>query len=88
LFKDFLSREAPNATTEVVFVADPDFSPPESTSVENLDGYIWTGSDLTVYHSDDPHVSSQINFALELMEEGTASWGRCWDSSWVPGGRR
>ena len=28
MFKNFLAREAPNATTEVVFVADPDFSLP------------------------------------------------------------
>ncbi len=25
LFKDFLQREAPNATSDIVYVADPDF---------------------------------------------------------------
>jgi len=90
MFKNFLSREAPNATTEVVFAADPDFSLPEGTSVEDFDGYIWTGSDLTVYNTDDPHVSSQIDFARELMENGAASWGSCWGlqlASQVAGGK-
>jgi GMP synthase (glutamine-hydrolysing) len=78
MFKDFLRREAPNATTEVVYVADPDFSLPPGSSIGDFDGFIWTGSDLTVYHTDDPRVASQISFARALMQEGAASWGSCW----------
>lgn len=78
MFKDFLGREAPNATTEIVYVADPDFSLPPDSSIDDFAGFIWTGSDLTVYHTDDPCVASQINFARELMQEGAASWGSCW----------
>jgi GMP synthase (glutamine-hydrolysing) len=78
MFKDFLAREAPNATTEIVYVADPDFTLPEDTSISDFDGFIWTGSDLTVYHTDDPRVASQIAFAKALMSEGAASWGSCW----------
>jgi GMP synthase (glutamine-hydrolysing) len=89
MFKDFLAREAPNATTEVVFVADPDFSLPEGTAIEDFDGFVWTGSDLTVYQTDDPRVASQIGFAYELMQHGAASWGSCWGlqlASQVAGG--
>lgn len=89
MFADFLDREAPNATTEVVYVADPDFSLPKGTTIEDFDGFIWTGSDLTVYHTDDPRVASQITFARELMEHGAASWGSCWGlqlASQVAGG--
>jgi GMP synthase (glutamine-hydrolysing) len=78
MFIAFLAREAPNATTEIVYVADPGFSLPEGTSIKDFDGFIWTGSDLTVYHTDDPRVASQIAFAEELMEGGAASWGSCW----------
>jgi len=78
LFEEFLSREAPNATTEIVYVADPGFSLPEGTSVDDFDGFIWTGSDLTVYHTDDPRVATQIAFARTLMESGAVSWGSCW----------
>ena len=63
MFKDFLRREAPNATTEIVYVADPDFSLPDGTTIEDFDGFIWTGSDLTVYHTEDPRVVMQVFFA-------------------------
>ncbi len=78
LFNAFLRREAPNATTEIVYVADPDFALPPGTSIDDFDGFIWTGSDLTVYHADDPRVAAQINFARALMQAGAACWGSCW----------
>lgn len=78
LFKDFLAREAPNATSVIVYVADPDFSLPSGTSIDDFDGFIWTGSDLTVYHRDDLRVAGQLAFAVELMDAGAASWGSCW----------
>lgn len=89
LFRDFLRREAPNATTEIVYVADPDFALPPGTSIDDFDGFIWTGSDLTVYHADDPRVAAQISFAGALMRAGAASWGSCWGiqlASLVAGG--
>jgi len=78
LFKDFLRREAPNATSEIVYVADPDFSLPPGKTIEDYDGFIWTGSDLTIYHTDDQRVTRQIEFAMQLTEAGAASWGSCW----------
>ena len=78
LFKSFLAREAPNATNVIVYVADPDFSLPPGTSIQDFDGFIWTGSDLTVYHRDDPRVAGQLAFAEALMDAGAASWGSCW----------
>ena len=78
LFQDFLRREAPNATIEVVYVADPDFTLPPGKSIDDFDGFIWTGSDLTVYHTDDPRVAAQIAFARALVQAGAASWGSCW----------
>jgi len=78
LFLDFLQREAPNASGEIVYVADPDFALPEGTTIDDFDGFIWTGSDLTVYHQNDPRVAGQIEFARALMNSGAASWGSCW----------
>ncbi len=78
LFKDFLRTEAPNATTEIVYVADPEFALPTGTSIDDFDGFIWTGSDLTVYHTDDPRVAAQIELARALIRQGAASWGSCW----------
>lgn len=78
LIRDFLGQQAPNSTNELVFVADPDFALPAGSRIEDFDGFIWTGSDLTVYHVDDPRVTGQINFARELMQKGAASFGSCW----------
>lgn len=78
LLQDFLRREAPNASSEIVYVADPDFTLPAGTTINDFDGFIWTGSDLTVYHVDDPRVSGQIEFARILMNSGAASFGSCW----------
>lgn len=78
LFRDFLRREAPNATSDIVYVADPDSSLPPGVSIEDYDGFIWTGSDLTVYHRDDPRVSGQLDFAEKLMMSGATCWGSCW----------
>jgi GMP synthase (glutamine-hydrolysing) len=89
MFKAFLRREAPNAITELVYVADPDFSLPAGTSIADFDGFIWTGSDLTVYNEEDQRVQSQVTFAKELMQQGAASWGSCWGiqlASLVSGG--
>jgi GMP synthase (glutamine-hydrolysing) len=89
LFRDFLRREAPNATTEIVYIADPDFALPPGTTIADFDGFIWTGSDLTVYHTDDPRVAAQITFAKALMEAGATCWGSCWGlqlASLVAGG--
>ena len=89
LFKAFLHAEAPNATTEIVYVADPDFALPEGTSIADFDAFVWTGSDLTVYHTEDPRVASQITFANALMDAGAVCWGSCWGlqlASLVAGG--
>jgi len=78
LFLDFLRREAPHASSDIVYVADPDFTLPPGTTIDDFDGFIWTGSDLTVYHVDDPRVAGQIDFARTLMNTGAASYGSCW----------
>ena len=89
LFRAFLRAEAPNATTELVFVADPDFALPPGSSIGDFAGFMWTGSDLTVYHADDPRVAAQITLARELTAAGAVSWGSCWGlqlASQVAGG--
>jgi GMP synthase (glutamine-hydrolysing) len=78
LFRAFLAREAPNASTEVAYVADPGPTLPAGTTVADFDAVIWTGSDLTAYHVDDPRVAPQLALAGRLLEAGTPCWGSCW----------
>lgn len=89
MFRAFLAAEAPNATAEIAYVADPDFALPAGTTVDDFDGFIWTGSDLTVYHTDDPRVAAQIAFARQLLDADRPCWGSCWGiqlASLVAGG--
>ncbi len=78
MLQDFLRREAPNASSDIVYVADEDFALPVGKGIDDFDGFLWTGSDLTVYHQDDPRVAGQIEFARTLMNNGAASFGSCW----------
>jgi GMP synthase (glutamine-hydrolysing) len=78
LFRAFLAKEAPNATAEIGYIADPGSGLPAGTTIDDFDGFIWTGSDLSVNHSDDPRVAPQIAFAGQLLEAGKACWGSCW----------
>ncbi len=78
LFLAFLRQEAPNATTEIVYIADPEFALPAGSTIDDFDAFIWTGSDLNVYHTDDRRVAPQIAFARELLDAGRLCWGSCW----------
>jgi GMP synthase (glutamine-hydrolysing) len=78
LFRAFLAKEAPNASTAIGYIADPDFALPAGTTIDDFDAFIWTGSDLCVNHTDDPRVAPQIALAERLLEAGKICWGSCW----------
>ena len=78
LYKAFLDKYVPKAKVDVVFIADIGSSIPEGANIRSYDGYIWTGSDLTIYHSDDPRVVRQIEFSRKIYEAGVPQYGSCW----------
>jgi GMP synthase (glutamine-hydrolysing) len=77
-FIDFLHRYIPSARVTLCFAADTGDILPEGYSVEQFDGIIWTGSDLTIFHRDDDRVTKQIDFAKAVYEVGVPSYGSCW----------
>ena len=77
-FRDFLNRYVPNATVDVLFVADAGQTLPSGIGLTSYSGYIWTGSDLTIYHADDDRVNRQIELAREIYRLGIPSYGSCW----------
>ena len=77
-FKDFLNRYVPGATADVLFVADAEKTLPTGIGLTSYDGYIWTGSDLTIYRADDDRVMRQIDLAREIYRLGIPSYGSCW----------
>ena len=54
-----------------------DTSLPDARHVQAYDGFIWTGSNLTIYEND-PRVTRQIEFARLLFEVGRPQFGSCW----------
>jgi len=78
MYADFLRRYVPNATVDVLFIADPENALPTGTNLNSYDAYIWTGSDLTIYHTDDERVTRQVELARAIFEAGVPSYGSCW----------
>jgi len=78
LYADFLRRYTPHAHVDVLFIADADTALPAGASLNSYDGYIWTGSDLTIYHHDDSRVTRQIALAQAIYQAGVPGYGSCW----------
>jgi GMP synthase (glutamine-hydrolysing) len=77
LYLDFLNKMVPNGNFDILYVADSDVGLPEGASLQSYHGYIWTGSNLTLYH-DVPEVSRQIALARAIYEAGVPQFGSCW----------
>ena len=78
MYRDFLSRYIPQARVKVLFIADLATKLPTNDEIAAYDGIIWTGSDLTIYHSDDVRVTRQIELMKTIFEVGTPCYGSCW----------
>jgi len=72
-----LKRLAPDSRLETLFIADLDTPLPDDPAIASSDGFIWTGSNLTIYE-DDPRVTRQIAFARRIFEVGRPQFGSCW----------
>ena len=78
LYRDFLTRYVPRAQVDLLFIADLETTMPAGANLNSYDAYIWTGSDLTIYHHDDPRVTRQIELAQAIYQAGVPSYGSCW----------
>ena len=77
LYADMLMGHLPEAAWEVWFPSD-DREPPGGRGPEHYHGILWTGCNLTIYHTDDARVTRQIEFARRSYEAGTPAFGTCW----------
>jgi len=78
LYIAFLKKYVPSAQIDLLFIADLGTTLPGGANLTSYDGYIWTGSDLTIYHHDEPRVTRQIEFSQALYEAGPPQYGSCW----------
>jgi GMP synthase (glutamine-hydrolysing) len=77
-FKDFLQRYLPSAAVDVCFVADREQALPAGSALEAYSGFVWTGSDLTIYDHGDRRVTRQIALAQAIFKAGVPMFGSCW----------
>src|SRR2546428_4181968 len=77
LYVRVLNTLAPDIQLQTLFIADLDTPLLSARQVESYDGFIWTGSNLTIYEND-PRVTRQIEFARLLFEVGRPQFGSCW----------
>jgi GMP synthase (glutamine-hydrolysing) len=77
LYVRVLKKLVPDARVETLFIADLEIPLPDTRQVGNYDGFIWTGSNLTIYEGD-PKVVRQIEFARLIFEVGRPQFGSCW----------
>ncbi|MCL6553552.1 MAG: type 1 glutamine amidotransferase [Firmicutes bacterium] len=69
---------APEARCDVLYLADLDVPVPDDDWIAAYDAFLWTGSNLTIYDSDDPRVQRQIAFCRRIFQVGRPQWGSCW----------
>jgi GMP synthase (glutamine-hydrolysing) len=77
LYAEMLQRWLPGAEYTIWFPCDHP-TPPDGHGPEHYTGILWTGSNLTVYHRDNPSVARQIEFAARSFDAGTPAFGSCW----------
>ena len=77
LYLGFLQKMLPNSSFEVIYPADQDFVLPSQNDLKKMDGFIWTGSDQTIY-KNTPEVGRQISLAKAIYQAGVPQFGSCW----------
>ncbi len=77
LYVNMLKQYEPDAHYDILFICDANASLPQGVGFEDYDGIAWTGSSLTIY-DDTPEVTSQIELARKIFDEGVPSFGSCW----------
>lgn len=75
LYNHALTAVDPSLAIEVLRFGEPGAQWP--TSVDDFDGIVWTGSNLTV-HRPDAAVESHLAFARAAFAAGVPQFGSCW----------
>ncbi len=77
LYAKMLRRYLPGAETRVWLPSDTPYLP-DGLDLEACHGILWTGCNLTIYHTDDPRVACQVEVAKRAYDIGIPSFGSCW----------
>jgi len=77
LYVNFLRRYTPKVQIDTLYVADLDVALPSGIALTSYNAFIWTGSNLTIYH-DRPEVTRQIELCRAIFQAGVPQFGSCW----------
>ena len=76
LFQNFFQKHLPEAGLDVFYVAEAGLQNLPGT-LEDYDGFVWTGSDGTIY-ADRPENKQQLDLMKALFQLDRPIWGSCW----------
>ena len=68
LYADMLQQHQPQTVYDILLPSDPGVDMPSAKDLHRYAGIIWTGCNLTIYDTDNPNVSSQIELAKDACE--------------------
>jgi GMP synthase (glutamine-hydrolysing) len=77
LYARMLRRLVPEAAVEVATPAEPGAALPAGTALEDWDGLVWTGSNLSLATPADPPVRRQVELARAAARAGVPRFGSC-----------
>ena len=78
LYVEMITNYLPDAVYDLWLPSDTAQVLPEGRSLDDYAGVLWTGCNLTIYHTHDERVTRQIEFAKEAYDAGLPSYGSCW----------
>ncbi|RKX82968.1 MAG: type 1 glutamine amidotransferase [Spirochaetes bacterium] len=78
LYAGMVKRVLPAAEYTVFHPSDVGAEFPGKHNLEQYDGVLWTGADLTIFHTHVPSIKAQIDLAENVFDVGVPSYGSCW----------
>lgn len=78
LYGNLLAQHLPNAKYDILYSSDPGVILPDEKGLEQYDGILWPGCNLTVYHTDDECAVKMVELAKRGYEVGLPQFGSCW----------
>ncbi len=90
LYAELLLKHLPDASYDLLYTSDEETIIPTSEEMNNYDGVLWPGCNLTVYHKDDDRVQRMLKIVEMAYELGIPQFGSCWAAQiavYVAGGK-
>ncbi len=78
LYADLLLKYQPDSRYEIMYAADQGVELPDKNGLQQYNGVIWPGCNLTVYHDHDERVVKMVNLSKRSYETGVPQFGSCW----------